>query len=397
MTRPSQILNIYLIKFQQIVLLLLFPLFSGFSCTNKSGTAKQTVGKGNPDDIVSIAKRFRLQVTDSCTIAFIINPWQGATAIQQEYYLVRRADSLLYKTDLAKTIYVPVRKIISMSTTHLAIIKALGETNSVTGVSGAEYIYDSVLTERIRSGLISDVGYESGINTEVILKKAPDLVMMYGVGSESAGYTGKIEELGIKVIFNADYLETHPLGKAEWIKLFGALYCKEEMADSIFNSVSESYMRVRSMVRQASSGRPEVLLGLPFKDTWFISPGNSYVSILVADAGGHYLWEDSESSVSMPLGLEDVYLKAVKADYWLNTGSVTTRKEIISLDPRLGLIPCFIQGNLYNNNKRLSAGGGNDYWESGIICPHLLLMDIASVLHPGIFPEHELIYYRRLD
>ena len=76
----------------------------------------------------------------------------------------------------------------------------------------------------------------------MILSISPDLVMMYGIGSESLGYIGKIKELGIKVMFNADYLETDPLGKAEWIKLFGALYCKESMADSIFRSEHEYCM-----------------------------------------------------------------------------------------------------------------------------------------------------------
>jgi iron complex transport system substrate-binding protein len=284
-----------------------------------------------------------------------------------------------------------------MSTTHVEMIKALGESNSIVGVSGTDFIFDADISERIGKGLISDIGYEAGMNNELIIKSSPDLVMMYGIGSESAGYTSKITELGIKVMFNADYLETNPLGKAEWIKVFGALYCREKMADSIFSDISESYDEMTEYIRDNVKNRPTVLLGLPFRDTWYISPGNSYISQLIKDAGGSYLWESTESSVSMPLGLENVFMRSRKADYWLNTGSVTSKSEILSLDPRLGSIPPFSRGNIYNNNKRVTAGGGNDYWESGTLKPHIILKDIAAILHPGIFGNYELVYYRKIE
>jgi iron complex transport system substrate-binding protein len=99
----------------------------------------------------------------------------------------------------------------------------------------------------------------------------------------------------------------------------------------------------------------------------------------------------------MPLGLENVFIQSLKADYWLNTGSVTSKSEILSLDPRLGSMPPFIRGNIYNNNKRVTAGGGNDYWESGTLKPHIILKDIAAILHPGIFGNYEPVYYRKIE
>jgi iron complex transport system substrate-binding protein len=198
-------------------------------------------------------------------------------------------------------------------------------------------------------------------------------------------------------MFNADYLETDPLGKAEWIKMFGALYCREERADTIFSDISVSYEQIKMFIRDNADKKPSVLLGLPFRDTWFISPGNSYISRLIKDAGGSYLWENTESEVSMPFGLENVFMQSLKADYWLNTGAVTSKNEILSLDPRLGSIPPFISGNLYNNNRRLSERGGNDYWESGTLNPHIILKDIAAILHPGLFGNYEPVYYRKIE
>lgn len=366
------------------------------SCTSGDGTRTNSDLPG-PGAVVKRAQRFSLEKTDTCTILTITDPWQGANKIKQIYYLINRDEKRLVIKDESAVVYVPLKKIICMSTTHLAMVAALGEEEAITGVSGTDLIYDTRISQRIKEGLIYDVGYESGMNNELIISLSPDLIMIYGIGSESAGYTGKIKELGIKVMFNADYLETDPLGKAEWIKLFGALFCKEKMADSIFNSVSESYNLTKAYVSQNIKERPDVLLGLPFRDTWFISPGNSYAGQFIEDAGGNYLWDNTESSVSMPYSIEDVFLRALKADCWLNVGSVTSKREISSLDSRLESVPCFRDGNIYNNNKRISPSGGNDYWESGIINPHIILKDIAAILHPELFPDTGLIYYRKIE
>ncbi len=367
-----------------------------YSCTGRNHTQIQTEQEFQTETVLN-AERFTLKKTDSCTIVTILNPWQGAEGIKQQFYLVKRGKKLTSVPDTSKIIYVPLKKIVCMSSTHLAMMIALGEEDAISGVSGAEFIYDTNLLQRVDKGLIRDVGYESSMNSELIINMLPDLVMIYGVGSESAGYTGKISELGIKVMFNADYLETEPLGKAEWIKLFGALFCKEEMADSIYLSTVMQYSEVKNFISRNADTRPVVLLGLPFRDTWYISPGNSYISRLIDDAGGNYLWNSTESSLSMPYGIETVYLRSLEADYWLNIGTAASKQEISSIDSRLQAIPSFINGNLFNNNKRVTPGGGNDYWESGTLNPHIILKDIASILHPGLFENYELIYYRKIE
>jgi len=264
------------------------------------------------------------------------------------------------------------------------------------GFSGTRFIFNDTLVQCVRRGEIREVGYEDNLNKELIVKLDPDLVMVYGIGSESSGYIGKLREMGVRVVYNADYLENNPLGKAEWIRFMGALFCKEELADSIFAGIEKEYNKLKSYISANIVERPKVLLGLPFRDTWYISPGNSYISALVGDAGGDYLWKDTESSVSMPLGLENVYMKAVSADYWLNAGSAGTRGEIAAIDERLSQLECFKTGNIFNNNKRTGKEGGNDYWEGGSLNPHIILRDIASILHPGLLEGNELIYYRRL-
>jgi len=367
-----------------------------FSCVGrKNNIAEYEASKG--EGIVTIADRFSLEKTDSCTILTINDPWQGAAGIKNIYYLVNRNSDITLRVDPSEVIYIPVQKIICMSTTHLAMVAAIDERHAIAGVSGTGYIFDEKITAMIEEGLISDIGYESGLNNELIIRISPDLIIMYGIGSESVGYVGKLREMGTQALFNADYLEEEPLGKAEWIKLFGALFCKEKMADSIFTSVVTSYDKIKEYIKQTAGEMPDVLLGLPFRDAWYISPGNSYISRLIQDAGGSYLWHDTKSSVSMPYGLEDVFLRALEADYWLNTGTARSKKEIASIDQRLKNLPCFINGNMYNNNKRISPGGGNDYWESGALYPDLILKDIATILHPELFKNKELFYYQKIE
>lgn len=365
------------------------------SCTGKNKSAP-----GIPESIeipiVSYAKKFKIEKKEGYSQVSVMDPWQGASNVVQRWYLVQGGVKPPAGIDTTQVINVPVRNIICMSTTHLAMISALDEAGSVTGFSGTNFIYDRELEENVKNGSVHEIGYEDNLNKELIVRLKPDLVMIYGVGSESSGYMGKLNELGIKVFFNADYLEIDPLGKAEWIKLMGALYCKEQLADSIFRTIEENYFRIRSFIREKAFSRPDVLLGLPFKDTWYISPGNSYISKLISDAGGNYLWKDTQSSAALPASLETVYLKALKAEYWLNTGSAKTMEDIETIDPRLKDLASYKKGNIFNNNKRINSGGGNDYWEGGSLNPHIVLGDIAAILHPELFPGSELYYYKRL-
>jgi iron complex transport system substrate-binding protein len=349
----------------------------------------------NGNEILN-AERFTLEKKKSWTEVKIINPWQGAANVTQNYYLVKKGSLLPRGLDSASVIFVPLQKIICMSTTHIAMISALGEENSIVGVSGTNFIYSPSLLHNVEKGLIVDVGYEANLNKELILKISPDLIMIYGIGGESAGYVGKLKELGVRIIINADYLETDPLSRAEWIKLFGALYCKEKLADSLYKSEVNEYTSLKVHIETTTRYRPKVLLGLPYKDTWYISPGNSFICRLITDAGGDYLWKDTESDVSMPFGIESVYLHGMQADFWLNPGSAGSKNDISNVDQRLDNLPCYKNGNIFNNNNRITANGGNDFWESGCVYPHLILKDIASILHPELFSDYALNYYKKI-
>lgn len=372
-----------------------FILFT-LSCKNQVKVTESFDAEESKSD-PEYAKRFLIEKKGNYTRLTIINPWQGAENVTQEYFLIRKGLSVPEGLDKNKTISVPIEKIVCFSTTHIAMISALHSESTIVAISGSGYIFNKEISEATKSGKIKDAGYEDNLNKEMILELAPDIVMVYGIGSESAGYLGKLSELGVKVLFNADYLENDPLGKAEWIKVLGALYCKEAAADSLFTNISNEYNSLKAFILGKIVEKPSVLLGLPWKDTWYISPGNSYINKLINDAGGKYLWDDTESEMSMPYGLENVFLKAVKADYWINIGNVNSKREIIAVDNRLGELPVYKTGRLFNNNNRINESGGNDYWESGSINPQLVLSDMAKIFHPELFSDTDFYYYKKLN
>lgn len=365
------------------------------SCTGRGPVTDEELQlTGNE---ITRAKRFSIErKNDDVSVLRLYNPWQGANNVTMEYFLVKEGAAIPDGVDETNVIRVPVESIVCMSVTHAAMIEALSKENTIRGLSGTDLVYSQALRSRIDNGSISEVGYEASLNNELIAGIKPDLVMMYGIGSEAGGYVSKLREMGLRILFNADYLETSPLARAEWIKMFGALYCMEGTADSIFRAEEKEYEAIREIVLAGDGHTPDVLLGLPFRDTWYVSPGNSYISTLINDAGGRYLWSDVESEISMPYGIEKVYLKAMRASIWLNTGTAGSMGEIATIDSRLTDLPCFKNGMIYNNIKRMTLSGGNDYWENGTVHPHLILMDMATIIHPELFGAGDLNFYIQL-
>ncbi|HLP71723.1 MAG TPA: ABC transporter substrate-binding protein [Bacteroidales bacterium] len=362
------------------------------SCRNSPNeTRKSSAG----NEVLS-AERLSIERFDGYTRVTVFNPWQGQQNIAMEYYLVRSGAAIPEGIDSANVIFVPVHKMVCMSVTHSAMIEALGCGDCIIGQSGINLVWSPSLKLKIQERKIPEVGYDSGINTELIMKLSPDVLIMYGIGNESAGYVNKLKDAGVKLVYDADYLENTPLGKAEWIRLFGALLCRDEAADSIYTSEAELYNHKAEIIRNETGTRPEVLLGFPYKGTWYISPGNSYISRLISDAGGSYLWEDTRSERSMPYGIENVFTRAIKADFWLNPGIAESKRDIAAVDSRLADLPCYAGDNIYNNIKRLNSSGGNDYWENGAVHPSMLLQDISEILHPGLSPDSSLVFYKKL-
>lgn len=341
------------------------------------------------------ATGFELDDHISFKILHVYDPWQSSKGVSFSYVLA--ADPSLVPDSLEHLIFIktPVRRVITLSTTHVAMIDQLGQEQSIKGVSGSGFIFTEKLRKRITNQEVKDVGYDQGLSYETIVGINPDVLFMYGVEGNVMATSRKLRELEIPVVFCGDYLETHPLGKAEWIRFFSVFYDLEREAEVFFKDIDSLYHSHKSLTGNLMH-KPWVLTGLPWKDTWYMAGGKSFAARLIQDAGGVYLWADHASTQAVPMDLESVYARAVNADIWINPGAATSLNDLNDFDERFQDLRVLKTAKIFNNNLRINASGGNDYWESGAVRPDLVLKDLIKVFHPDLLTDDPFIYYRQL-
>ncbi len=288
----------------------------------------------------------------------------------------------------------PLDRIICMSSSHVAALSAIGAVNTVKGVSGLRYISDPLLDR----DAVEDVGYDAALDYETVLRLNPDLLVTYAVNGADPAYVSKLRSLGVKTLVLHDHLENHPLARAEYVRLFGALTGRQQAADSLFAQIRDSYQR---SVSSADRGETvKVLINIPYGDAWYIPGEQGYMSRLVEDAGGVVLGSAAGSSASSVISLEKAYEYSLDADLWLNPGSCTTRDELVHahhMFQRFG--PIVDDLPIYNNIRCVNEAGGNDFWERGAIRPDLILQDLIYIMDQARgkrkedSPEENLLFH----
>jgi iron complex transport system substrate-binding protein len=378
----------------QLLYACLLILAGSTACHQPEGKAPgaSMMGEGKPQ----YARGFRIERFTGYKILHVINPWQGSRTVHFQYILSDDTSRIPDSLKQHPVIQVPIKRVICMSTTHVAMIDALGESNAIVGISGSDYITHPGLRSKLERGEVRDVGANQTLNYELILTLRPDLVFAYGITAEVNGMVNRLEGLGIPVILNGDYLEDQPLGKTEWIRFLAAFFAGDQKADSVFISIASSYTQLKDLIVDTRQ-KPSVMTGLPWKDTWYIPGGKSFAAAYIRDAGGAYLWEDLDSREAVPLDLEAIYARAASADIWINCGAAGTLSEIVETDKRLSRFQPVGTGKIFNNNAQINPAGGNAFWESGVMAPHLILADLISIFHPEVLPDHELVYYKPLE
>lgn len=350
---------------------------------------------GSAGSYTNYATGFRVRDGGDYKLVTVLNPWQNSQDVSYRYVLAAKKEILPDSLQDLPWIRTPVERVIALSTTHVAMIDQLGMASTLVGVSGSHFIYSPKIREGVSSGKVVDIGYEQGLDFETIVELDPDVLFIYGVEGKVVATLEKLKELGVPVVFCGEYLEPHPLGKAEWIRFFSLFFNLEASADAFFQRIDSSYSQLAKIAATADD-TPGVLIGLPWKDTWYMAGGRSFAARLIEDAGGDFLWRENSSTQAIPLDLESVYIRAVNASVWINPGAANSLEDIGSLDERFMELEVVKNAQVFNNNLRSSPEGGNDYWESGTVRPDLVLADLISVFHPDLLADHSLVYYRQL-
>ena len=358
------------------------------SCGN-SGVVRDTEPLYTP----RYAKGFAIERDSKSGAKYLVvkNPWQGAEGVA--YYT--EIDTLS-----------PPKRIIAMSSSHAAMLDAVGCADRIVGLSGCRFLYNAELCKRVAEGKVSEVGYDSAFDFEKICALNADIVLLYGIAGEAKAMTSKLDELRIPYIYIGEYLEADPLGKAEWVVALATLCGVEAEGKTFFAEVEERYNTLREQ-NSTSTNKPRVMLNTPYRDTWFMPPHNSYMVRLIEDAGGEYVLTENGKlktenenrrveNTSHPISLEEALELALGADFWLNLGQTASLDELCAVAPRFAKVGAVRQGRVYNNTKRTNESRGSDFWESGAIRPDIILEDLVKILHHEA-PTDSLYYYTKLQ
>ncbi len=300
----------------------------------------------------------------------------------------------------AVVVSVPVERMAVFSTSWTAFFPMLHIEDKLVGLAGCEWVSTPEVVSRIQAGAVQEIGDGGrGMNRKIHLERLtlvrPEAVMVYATGIPDFDQHPKLMEAGFKTLVNAAHMEATPLGRTEWIKFLAAFFNREAEAERVFDDIAQRYETLVQKTRNVSH-RPTVFCNAAWRGTWYMPGGASYTARFLEDAGAQYLWRDDPSAGSTPLAIETVVDRAREAEFWVDTNLCRSLAELKGIDERYGLFASYRSGKVFNNDARTNDKGGNDFWETGLARPDLVLADLISIFHPELVPGHQRIWYRQL-
>jgi iron complex transport system substrate-binding protein len=346
------------------------------------------------------AKGFSIEYRKDCKIIRVHRPWSGAK-VGVTYVLVPRGTRPDQMEAGARIIEIPVRRAIALGTPQAPVFLRLGVPETLVAMAGVRLLQTPELVAQAQAGRLLEIsdgsqGMDKKLDLERIRMINPDLIVASGSGNPALNEHGKLLEAGFPVVFQTEWLEETPLGRAEWIKFGAAFLDKEQEAEALFKGIEARYVALKAKAAGVSR-RPTVLMGTDYRGTWHMSGGRSYVAQFIEDAGGDYLWKDALATGSLPLKMEAVLERARKADLWiLHMSAARSREDLVQADERHRLFEAFHGDRIWNNDLKVGPSGGNDYWENGVHRPDLVLAELIAILHPELMPGHAFQWYRKM-
>ena len=360
-----------------------------FSCNSKTENHKIN-DKPIKIETPKYAKGFNIEYYENYKVLNIFNPWDKGN-IQEKIYITSEKNLTFPKNNVV--IITPIENIAISSCTHIEFINLLDSVNIIKGVCSPELIYNSTIQKLYKEKKITNLGDAFNINIELLLNLNPQGLMLSTYNKQDNN-TKRLEQSGIQLLYNNEWTESTLLGRAEWIKYFGILLDKKEKADSIFNHIEANYLSAKKLAKNIPN-KKSVMVGSNFKGTWYVPGGQSYMGQLLQDSGADYYYSNTSDTQSIPLNFETVLDKFHNADVWLNAPT-STIQELFEIDSRHKLFNSAIKGEVYAFLARTNSYGANDFWESGIAHPDLLLKDIIWALYPELLTEYIPTYILKL-
>ncbi|KQO33002.1 ABC transporter substrate-binding protein [Flavobacterium sp. Leaf82] len=328
------------------------------------------------------------------SVVTVSDPWPNANA--KFTYILKEKDAKV-PDSLQKytTIKVPLESVVVTSTTNIPFLEMLEVEDKLVGFPHTDYVSSEKTRVLIDKGSVKNVGQNEKLNIEQLIDLSPDLIVTFGVDNNNP-MLDNLKKSGLTILIQADWMEQSPLGKAEWIKLYGALFGKEEKAKELFDKIVLSYNQAKKLLADKPA-TATVLYGAMYEDVWYVAKGNSWVAQFMKDAQANYLWADLKGTGSEGLSFEKVLVKAKTADFWIASGSFKTLEEFGKINTHYSQFDAFKNKNVYTFEGKSGATGGTVYYELAPSRPDLVLKDYIKIFHPDLLPSYEFTFASKLN
>ena len=324
--------------------------------------------------------------------AIIANPWKAGTILHR-YILIpkgkegdktvamlakRRSTGARCTTDTVRT---PVESNLVFTAPHCQLLTELGCQNAITGVCDKDYINIPDIKSRAQADAkvahpIMDCGSSMQPDIERIIALHPEALLISPF--ENSGGYGKLDKLRIPVIETADYMETSPLGRAEWIKLYGLLLGSSK-ADSLFSAIEKEYLQLKAEAAKLPLGL-SILTERKTGNVWYVPGGKSTMGILLRDAHARYIFADDTHSGSLSMSPEQIIAKGNQVDVWAFKyfgGNALTKQDLLAEYQGYQALKAFQTGTVYETDTSCEP-----YFELTSFHPEILLREFIILSHP---------------
>ena len=360
----------------------------------KQNTTVTTSVKTSLKNEIQYAKGLQIFKFTGYSIVKITSPWPNAK--ETFTYVLQQKNGII--PDSLKQfgiIPIPIKSIVVTSTSHIPSLEMLGVENTLIGFPNTNYISSEKTRKLIDSGKVREVGKNESLNTEVLIDMSPDVIVSFGINNSNPTLDN-LQKSGLKVMLNGDWTEQTPLGKAEWIKFFGALYGLDSKAQTIFSEIEKEYKNTLALAKKIKL-KPTVLSGSMFQDQWYVPQGQSWASLFLKDAQSDYLWASTDGTGSLSLPFETVLDKAQHAEFWIAPGDFSSLKEMSNSNPHYTEFDSFKNKKVYSYSIKKGAKGGIVYFEWSPTRPDWVLKDLIKIFHPELVPNHKLFFFQKLE
>jgi iron complex transport system substrate-binding protein len=360
----------------------------------KQNSANSVVSKSTAKNEIQHAKGLEIYHYQGYSILKITRPWPDAKT-PFTYILQEKNGNIPDSLQQYTRISVPIQSIVVTSTTHIPALELLGVENTLIGFPNTDFISSAKTRKRIDGGQVKEVGTNETLNAEILIDMAPEVIVSFGLNNSNTTLDN-LQKSGLKVLLNGDWNEQSPLGKAEWIKFFGALYGLDAKAKAIFSNIEKEYQTTLALAKKAKQ-KPTVLSGAMYQDQWFVPQGKSWMALFLKEAQSNYLWANTTGTGSLTLPFETILEKAQKAEFWIAPGDFTSLKEMNNSNPHYAKFDAFQNKKVYSYALHKGAKGGILFFEWSSTRPDWVLKDLIAIFHPELVPQHHPYFFEKLN